>query len=148
MAQLWNNLFEGRNGSCYVIAYHSQGTTDLNVMLWFLLFGAIAGVGLRLLSAGYILFWLCITLHIIYASVVLVTTIISRTRRTTGTNNSGHLTEYVVLSLVFDSGLVPGYWATMPWHRENVTVIILAGLLLASSIILARKTTQGDEPDI
>lgn len=133
-----------RRESRYAIVYRSQGTTDLNIMLWFLFFGAIVGVGLRLLSFGYILFWLCLTIQMIYASVVLVTTIIGRTHRPTYPNNSGHLTEYVVLSLAFDSGLVPGYWTTIPWHRDNVSIIILACLLLASSIILALKTTARD----
>jgi peptidoglycan/LPS O-acetylase OafA/YrhL len=98
--------------------------------------GALLGAGLRLVGIGYILFWLLVGLHAILASFVFGVIIIARRDRRNRPYRGGSLNEYVVLSLIFDSGLIPGVWLTLPWQPANVAVVGLAGLTLALALLV------------
>jgi hypothetical protein len=108
-------------------------------MRLFLLFGVLAGLVLRQFSAGAVLFWLLIAVHSLFTTLVLTTLFQAKMSKQGETLAGGHLVEYVILSLTFDSGMVPAYWVMVPWQRENVLVIAIVCLLLFVALLLARN---------
>ena len=98
--------------------------------------GTLVGAGLRLLSIGPILFWLVVGLHAILTFFLFAVIITFKLDPRNGPYRGGNLNEYVVLSLIFESGLIPGLWLKLPWQPANVPVIVLACLTLALAIVV------------
>ena len=116
---------------------HIQLIGRLTLLLGILISaGALVGAGLRLVSIGFILFWLVVGLHAILASFVFGVIIAAHRNRRIGSYRGGNLNEYVILCLIFDSGLIPGLWLTLPWQTANVAVVGLACLTLALALLV------------
>src|SRR5262245_17819372 len=79
--------------------------------------GALVGAGLRLVTIGFFCFWLVVALPAILASFVFGAIIAVNRSLRIGSYRVGNLNEYVFLSLIFASGLIPGVWLTLPGRR-------------------------------
>lgn len=98
--------------------------------------GALVGLGLRLLSIGLILFWLIVGLHAIMTVFLFGMIITIRRACRNGSYRGGNLNEYVILSLIFDSGLIPRMWFQLPWQPGNIAVVVSSCLTLVLAIIV------------
>ncbi len=110
-------------------------------MIWSILFGLIVDLGARQISGGDILFWLLIIIHLLFTigtgGIVFASRMIAKKPSPTSRAKAA-LPEYIVLSLAFDSGLVPGYWPHCMTHTcSKITVF---GFVMPCTNILCAQT--------
>lgn len=114
-------------------------------MLFFVLIGIVAGLGLRYLGAvGQILVWLVMLFQMGWMGLILFT-VIGAYRE--GVRNQarfkmpyGGLTEYAVAVTYFGSGLIGGYWLTLPWSmRETIIMGVILLLVVGATVVYAKR---------
>jgi hypothetical protein len=116
----------------------------LQTRLGFLILGAVVGAGLRLVGFGQVIFWLCAAVQMLYVGVLLAAVLSGRRRPDAPQPVGGHLSEYVMLALAFDTGLIPGFWLSGAWRLADVVVVLTACLTLAGALLMARRTMAGE----
>ncbi|HEU4324702.1 MAG TPA: hypothetical protein VFS21_16275 [Roseiflexaceae bacterium] len=87
------------------------------------------------------MFALAIAIHALYASLLLLSRFQARANKRDKPQTGGHLTAYVFLSLAFDSGMIPAFWTAVAERKHRADAV--GGLLLAASLLLARKAMVG-----
>lgn len=106
-------------------------------LLGCILAGAIVGEGLRLFGLiGHVIFWLIIGFHSLLIIFFLVVLFSVWREGKLGSYQGGSLNEYLWLSLLFDSGLMPGLWMQSASFSENALVIVPSSLLLVAAIFV------------
>jgi hypothetical protein len=117
---------------------------NINTILWrfavllgCILAGVIIGEGLRLFGLiGQVLFWLIIGFHTIVVCFLFVVMFSIWRDGKFSSYQGGSLNEYVWLSLLFDSGMIPGLWTQSTSLSENSLVIVLSALSLVTAIFV------------
>lgn len=114
-------------------------------MLFFVLIGIVAGLGLRYLGGvGQTLVWLVIFFQAGWLGLifcVMVGAYREATRnRTKFKMPYGGLTEYAVAVTYFGSGLIGGYWLTLPWSmRETIIMGVILLLVVGATVVYAKR---------